>query len=160
MCLFMYIHFSSLIHPWVYKMATVKMNTATSTEGDQKEKMLSPSEEDPSLVLNETSAPLNFSGLTPHQFGISVQSFTPASSSSRKDKSRLAQIKARRRSSVGVRGSPETNSLIRFMAQQRTKTPPTLQTPEVRCFSGSSRIISVWTLHFFISLWDTEIFIK
>lgn len=65
-------------------MATVKMNTATSTEGDQKEKMLSPSEEDPSLVLNETSAPLNFSGLTPHQFGISVQSFTPASSSSRK----------------------------------------------------------------------------
>ncbi|XP_045891410.1 cell division cycle-associated protein 2 isoform X1 [Micropterus dolomieu] len=112
-------------------MATVKMNTATSTEGDQKEKMLSPSEEDPSLVLNETSAPLNFSGLTPHQFGISVQSFTPASSSNRKDKSRLAQIKARRRSSVGVRGSPETNSLIRFMAQQRTKTPPTLQTPEL-----------------------------
>lgn len=52
------------------------------------------------------------------------------------DKSRLAQIKARRRSSVGVRGSPETNSLIRFMAQQRMKTPPTIQTPEVRCFSG------------------------
>lgn len=47
------------------------------------------------------------------------------------DKSRLAQIKAWRRSNVGARGSPETNSLIRFRAQQRTKTPPASHTPEV-----------------------------
>ncbi|KAI3372284.1 hypothetical protein L3Q82_022791, partial [Scortum barcoo] len=46
-------------------------------------------------------------------------------------KSRLAQIKARRRSNIGVRGSPETNSLIRFMAQQRMKTSPVAQTPEL-----------------------------
>uniref|UniRef100_A0A8C3AQQ3 PP1-binding domain-containing protein n=1 Tax=Cyclopterus lumpus TaxID=8103 RepID=A0A8C3AQQ3_CYCLU len=80
-------------------------------------------------VVNDTSASLNFSELTPLQFGISEQSFTPASFS--KNKSRLAQIKSRRRSGVGVRGSPETNSLILFMARQRMKTPPTFQTPEL-----------------------------
>uniref|UniRef100_UPI0037E7BAA1 cell division cycle-associated protein 2 n=1 Tax=Semicossyphus pulcher TaxID=241346 RepID=UPI0037E7BAA1 len=110
-------------------MAALKVNTA-GTEEDQKEKMLSLSEEDSAQIINDTSAPLNFSELTPCQFGISVQSFTPATLSNRKDKSRLAQMKARRRSSVGVRGSPETNSLIRFMAQQRMKTPPALKTPE------------------------------
>ncbi|XP_032372162.1 cell division cycle-associated protein 2 isoform X2 [Etheostoma spectabile] len=113
----------------MYKMATVEMNNA-STEGDQKENM-SPSEEDSPPVVIDPSDPLKFSELTPCQFGISVQSFIPASVNS-KDKSRLAQIKkARRRSSVGVRGSPETNSLIRFMAQQRMKTPPTFKTPEL-----------------------------
>ncbi|XP_059192202.1 cell division cycle-associated protein 2 isoform X3 [Centropristis striata] len=110
------------------KMETVEMNTAC-TEGHQKEKMLPPSEEDFPPVSKETSDTLNFSDLTPSQFGISVQSFTPALSN-RKDKSRLAQIKARRRSSIGVRGSPETNSLIRFMAQQKM-TPSTFQTPEL-----------------------------
>ncbi|XP_051277336.1 cell division cycle-associated protein 2 isoform X3 [Dicentrarchus labrax] len=115
----------------MYKVATaVEMNSGV-TEGDQKEKMVSPLEEDSPPVLNDTSAPLNFTEITPCQFGISVQSFTPASLSNRKDKSRLAQIKARRRSSIGVRGSPETNSLIRFMAQQKMKTPPTFQTPEL-----------------------------
>ncbi|XP_041793217.1 cell division cycle-associated protein 2 isoform X4 [Chelmon rostratus] len=112
------------------QMATVERSTG-STEGDQQERALSPSEEDSPLVLNDTSAPLNFSELTPCQFGISVQSFTPTSLSNNKDKSRLAQIKARRRSNIGVRGSPETNSLIRFMAQQRMKTPKTLRTPEL-----------------------------
>ncbi|XP_022068090.2 cell division cycle-associated protein 2 isoform X3 [Acanthochromis polyacanthus] len=111
-------------------MATVEMNTA-GPNGEQKEKMLSSSEEAAPSILNESLPPLNFSGLTPSEFGISVQSFTPASSSDRKDKSRLAQIKARRRSNIGVRGSPETNSLIRFVAQQRMKTPPTTQTPEL-----------------------------
>ncbi|KAM6930920.1 cell division cycle-associated protein 2 [Xenentodon cancila] len=91
---------------------------------------MSTSEEDAAAVLTETSAPLNFSEITPSQFGISIESFTPKSLHS-KDKSRLAQIKVRRRSSVGVRGSPETNSLIRFMAQQKMKTPPGSQTPEL-----------------------------
>ncbi|RVE68618.1 hypothetical protein OJAV_G00093610 [Oryzias javanicus] len=107
-------------------MATVEMITA-GCKGDQ-EKTTSSKENTPS-VLSESN--MNFSELTPLQFGISVESFTPASSSSRQDKSRLAQIKARRRSNVGVRGSPETNSLIRFIAQQRMKTPPTTQTPEI-----------------------------
>ncbi|XP_068461444.1 cell division cycle-associated protein 2 isoform X2 [Clinocottus analis] len=108
-------------------MATAEIHT----EGDQTEKMLPPSEEDSPPVLNDTSSTLNFSELTPLQFGISSQSFTPASLSKSKDKSRIAQLKARRRSGVGVRGSPETNSLILFMSRQRMKTPPTLQTPEL-----------------------------
>uniref|UniRef100_A0A3B4G9M6 PP1-binding domain-containing protein n=1 Tax=Pundamilia nyererei TaxID=303518 RepID=A0A3B4G9M6_9CICH len=111
-------------------MATAEISTV-SCEGDQEGAVSPPSVEDTPSVLNQTSAPLNFSELTPSQFGISVQSFTPAVSSNRKDKSRLAQLKARRRSSVGVRGSPETNSLICFMAQQKRKTPPASQTPEL-----------------------------
>ncbi|XP_029959822.1 cell division cycle-associated protein 2 isoform X1 [Salarias fasciatus] len=99
---------------------------------DQQEKTLPPSEEeDTPLVSDEPSAPLDFSELTPLQFGISVQSFSPKLSSNCKDKSLLAQIKARRRSNIGARGSPETNSLIRFMAQQRMKTPPASRTPEL-----------------------------
>lgn len=114
----------------MYKMADVEMNTA-STEEHQEEEILSPSEKDSTLVLSDTPALLDFSKLTPCQFGISVQSFTPVSLSNCKDKSRLAQIKARRRSNIGARGSPETNSLIRFMAQQRMKSPPALQSPEL-----------------------------
>uniref|UniRef100_A0A668RHQ1 PP1-binding domain-containing protein n=1 Tax=Oreochromis aureus TaxID=47969 RepID=A0A668RHQ1_OREAU len=110
-------------------MATAEISTA-SCEGDQEGAASPPSVEDTPSVLNQTSAPLNFSELTPSQFGISVQSFTPPLSLLT-DKSRLAQLKARRRSSVGVRGSPETNSLIRFMAQQKMKTPPASQTPEL-----------------------------
>ncbi len=60
------------------QIANVERN-AVRTEGDQMEKMLSPSEEHSSPVLNDTSAPLDFSTLTPCQFGISVQSFAPAS---------------------------------------------------------------------------------
>ncbi|KAK5910388.1 hypothetical protein CesoFtcFv8_004227 [Champsocephalus esox] len=101
------------------------------TDGDQKESMLTPSKADSHPVLNDTAAPMMFCNLTPCQFGISVQSFTPGSSlPNHKEKSRLAQLKARRRSSVGVRGSPETNSLIRFMAHHRMKTPPGSRTPE------------------------------
>ncbi|KAM6943968.1 cell division cycle-associated protein 2 [Lycodopsis pacificus] len=108
----------------MYEMATAEMNT----DGDQT---LSPSKEDSPPVLDDTSVPLTFSELTPSQFGISVQSFIPGPLSNSKDKSRLAQLKVRRRSNIGARGSPETNSLIRFMAQQRLKTPPTFQTPEL-----------------------------
>nr|XP_040052069.1 cell division cycle-associated protein 2 isoform X2 [Gasterosteus aculeatus aculeatus] len=108
-------------------MATAEMNA----EGNQADDLLSPSEEDSPPVLNDTSAPLNFSELTPREFGISVKSFTPASLSNGKDKFRLAQIKSRRKSSIGARGSPETNSLIRFMAQQRMKTSSTFQTLEL-----------------------------
>ncbi|XP_067084590.1 cell division cycle-associated protein 2 [Osmerus mordax] len=83
--------------------------------------ILTPLEDQCLSPLNNT--PMDFSLLTTSQLGISPQSFTP--SSSRKDKSRLAQLKLKRRSNVGVRGSPETNSLIRYIAQQRMmKTPP------------------------------------
>ncbi|XP_056602166.1 cell division cycle-associated protein 2 isoform X2 [Triplophysa dalaica] len=84
-----------------------------------------------SLSQQNTEADVDFSKLTPSQFGISTQSFLP--SSKIKDKSRLAQLKARRRSTIGVRGSPETNSLICFRAKQAAKTPP--RTPQL--FQGS-----------------------
>ncbi|KAK7164118.1 hypothetical protein R3I94_002745 [Phoxinus phoxinus] len=70
---------------------------------------------------------VDFSKLTPSQFGISTDSFL--SSSQIKDKSRVAQLKSRRRSTIGVRGSPETNSLICFRARQAAKTPP--RTPQL-----------------------------
>ncbi|XP_034547593.1 cell division cycle-associated protein 2 isoform X3 [Notolabrus celidotus] len=112
-------------------MSAVEVNPA-ATMDDQKEKTSLPSEDvSPQITNDDKSAPLDFSELTPFQFGISAQSFTPASLSNRKDKSRLAQVKARRKSSVGVRGSPETNSLIRFIGQQRMKTPPVSRTPEL-----------------------------
>ncbi|XP_042579449.1 cell division cycle-associated protein 2-like isoform X1 [Cyprinus carpio] len=77
------------------------------------------------LYLSQQSSEagdVDFSRLTPSQFGISTNSFLP--SSKIKDKSRVAQLKARRRSTIGVRGSPETNSLICFRAKQAAKTPP------------------------------------
>ncbi|XP_031685654.1 cell division cycle-associated protein 2 isoform X5 [Oncorhynchus kisutch] len=73
--------------------------------------------------MSNITSPLDFTLLTPSQLGISTQSFTP--SSNVKEKSCLAQLKVKRRSNVGVRSSPETNSLIRYIAQQRMKTPPT-----------------------------------
>ncbi|XP_061907584.1 cell division cycle-associated protein 2 isoform X2 [Entelurus aequoreus] len=112
-------------------------------ETDQKEKMLQPSQDDSAPVLRNSPAPLNFH--TPSQFGISVQSFTPTSSG-HTEKSRLAQLKARRRSNVGARGSPETNSLIRFIAQQRMKDSPKLRTPQhVRGSPNLPRIASTLT---------------
>ncbi|KAM4745675.1 cell division cycle-associated protein 2 isoform 2-T2 [Anableps anableps] len=110
----------------MFKMASDQAITIVP-KGDQEN--MSPTEEDAPTVINEISGPLNFSELTPHQFGISVESFIPSSNC--KGTSRLAQVKARRRSSVGVRGSPETNSLIRFRAQQRMKTPPASHTLEL-----------------------------
>lgn len=81
----------------------------------------------PSRQNTETAGDVDFSKLTPSQFGISTDSFI--SSSKIKDKSRVAQLKARRRSTIGVRGSPETNSLICFRARQAAKTPP--RTPQL-----------------------------
>ncbi|XP_026199726.1 cell division cycle-associated protein 2 isoform X2 [Anabas testudineus] len=137
-----------------------KVTTETKTAGTEEElkEETSPSEKEATPVFDDTSAPLNFSKITPSQFGISVQSFIP-SSSSHKSTSRLAQIKARRRSSVGVRGSPETNSLIRFMAQQRMKTLPTHQTSEhIRCSPFLPRVASTLRqkMASFQSLMDVE----
>ncbi|XP_065106938.1 cell division cycle-associated protein 2 isoform X3 [Paramisgurnus dabryanus] len=80
-----------------------------------------------SLSQQNNETDVDFSKLTTSQFGISTNSFLP--SPKIKDKSRVAQLKARRRSSVGVRGSPETNSLICFRAKQVAKTPP--RTPQL-----------------------------
>ncbi|XP_051527206.1 cell division cycle-associated protein 2-like isoform X3 [Myxocyprinus asiaticus] len=79
------------------------------------------------FLQNTDAGDVDFAKLTPSQFGISTDSFLP--SSKIKDKARVAQLKTRRRSSIGVRGSPETNSLICFRAKQETKTPP--RTPQL-----------------------------
>ncbi|XP_045441869.1 cell division cycle-associated protein 2 isoform X2 [Pipistrellus kuhlii] len=60
-------------------------------------------------------SPLDFSTVTVQQLGITSESFVKNSAG----KSSSCLKKVRRRSSVGVRGSPETNNLIRFIAQQR-----------------------------------------
>ncbi|XP_055054508.2 cell division cycle-associated protein 2 isoform X2 [Misgurnus anguillicaudatus] len=80
-----------------------------------------------SLSQQNNETDVDFSKFTTSQFGISTNSFLH--SPKIKDKSRVAQLKARRRSSIGVRGSPETNSLICFRAKQAAKTPP--RTPQL-----------------------------
>ncbi|XP_058143817.1 cell division cycle-associated protein 2 [Dasypus novemcinctus] len=68
------------------------------------------------LCIPDTfKSPLNFSAVTVEQLGITPESFIKNSSG--KASSHLK--KSRRRSAVGARGSPETNHLICFIAQQR-----------------------------------------
>lgn len=71
------------------QMAAVESIT-TVPEEDPEEKM-SQSED---CALNETSTPLNFSELTPSQFGISIKSFTPSSSSICKGKKVIVRYEA------------------------------------------------------------------
>ncbi|XP_036454424.1 cell division cycle-associated protein 2 [Colossoma macropomum] len=78
------------------------------------------------LTPSQQNSETDFSKLTPSHFGISTDSFLTFSKE--KDKSRVAQLKARRRSTIGLRGSPETNSLICFRAKAAMKTPP--RTPQ------------------------------
>lgn len=63
-----------------------------------------------------SKTPLDFSTVTVEQLGITPDSFVRNSSG----KSASCLKKSRRRSAVGARGSPETNHLIRFIAQQRS----------------------------------------
>lgn len=62
-------------------MASVEGNPGCADGG--QEESVTPLEDLP-LVLKETTAPLNFCGLTPCHFGISAKSFTPANSSNSK----------------------------------------------------------------------------
>ncbi|XP_053524017.1 cell division cycle-associated protein 2 isoform X2 [Artibeus jamaicensis] len=89
----------------------------------------------PDLCTPDTfKSPLDFSTVTVEQLGITPESFVKNCSG----KSLSYLKKSRRRSTVGVRGSPETNNLIRFIAQQRNlknaeKSPLTQNFP----FPGS-----------------------
>ncbi|NXA53626.1 CDCA2 protein, partial [Nothocercus julius] len=58
--------------------------------------------------------PVDFATVTIAEFGITPESFTKQSV----EKSPTLS-KFRRRSTIGVRGSPENNTLIRYLAQQR-----------------------------------------
>uniref|UniRef100_I3MCC8 Cell division cycle associated 2 n=2 Tax=Ictidomys tridecemlineatus TaxID=43179 RepID=I3MCC8_ICTTR len=68
----------------------------------------------PDLCTPDTfKSSLNFSTATIEQLGITPESSVKNSSEN------FITKKSRRRSSIGTRGSPETNHLIRFIAQQR-----------------------------------------
>ncbi|XP_068277657.1 cell division cycle-associated protein 2 isoform X2 [Nyctibius grandis] len=58
---------------------------------------------------------VDFATVTIAEFGITQESFTKQSIGKSP-----ASLKFRRRSTVGVRGSPENNTLIRYLAQQRS----------------------------------------
>ncbi|KAG6934467.1 cell division cycle associated 2 [Chelydra serpentina] len=71
--------------------------------------------------------PVDFARVTIAEFGITPESFTAKPSIGKS-----MALKLRRRSAIGVRGSPENNSLIRYLAQQRrnrTEDPFTKASP-------------------------------
>ncbi|XP_025937568.1 cell division cycle-associated protein 2 isoform X7 [Apteryx rowi] len=67
--------------------------------------------------------PVDFATVTIAEFGITPESFAKQSI----EKS-PASLKFRRRSTIGVRGSPENNTLIRYLAQQRRNRQKELST--------------------------------
>ncbi|XP_045391744.1 cell division cycle-associated protein 2 isoform X1 [Lemur catta] len=70
----------------------------------------------PNLCTTDAfKSPMNFSTVTVERLGITSESFVKNSSG----KSSSYLKKSRRRSAVGARGSPETNHLIRFIAEQQ-----------------------------------------
>ncbi|XP_038240595.1 cell division cycle-associated protein 2 isoform X2 [Dermochelys coriacea] len=128
----------------------VKCNKYVGRKSHQKNKLQSPSSEGRPTFLGEASyltpnkgeadvkpncgtseklmkKPIDFAHVTIAEFGITPESFTAKPSVGKS----LA-LKLRRRSTIGVRGSPENNSLIRYLAQQRrnrTKDPFTKASP-------------------------------
>lgn len=108
-------------------MATVEM-IAAGCKGDQEER-ISSKEKTPS-VLSESN--LNFSKLTPQQFGISTESFTPSSSSQRQGEETAAKCITfkEHKEHVGfqkrsVLEQPQTSKRFFFLVF-RTKYLPTL----------------------------------
>ncbi|XP_052047080.1 cell division cycle-associated protein 2 isoform X2 [Apodemus sylvaticus] len=94
----------------------------------------------PNLCTPDTfKSPLDFSTVTVEQLGITPESFVKTSSG----KSTSSLQKNRRRSTVGLRGSPETNCLIRFIAQQRNLKNAARSRSSLACepqFQGSPRL--------------------
>ncbi|KAM6341281.1 cell division cycle-associated protein 2 isoform 3-T4 [Podargus strigoides] len=77
---------------------------------------------DSGISEEERKTAVDFATVTIAEFGITQESFTKGSTG--KSPTSLTSptlLKYRRRSAVGVRGSPEHNSLIRYLAQQRNK---------------------------------------
>ncbi|XP_069070248.1 cell division cycle-associated protein 2 isoform X1 [Pleurodeles waltl] len=68
---------------------------------------------------NSLKTPMNFSTVTVSELGISPETFTFKSS----EKMKSSLSKYRRRSTIGLRGSPETNCLIRYIARQKLEHP-------------------------------------
>ncbi|NXF87717.1 CDCA2 protein, partial [Eubucco bourcierii] len=67
------------------------------------------------LSANQGQAPVGFTPGTVAEFGLPQESFSIQSVGASP-----ASLKFRRRAAIGARGSPENNSLIQFLAQQRS----------------------------------------
>ncbi|XP_062995550.1 cell division cycle-associated protein 2 [Elgaria multicarinata webbii] len=94
-----------------------KANTLTPTKSELEAKL------NCEVPTNSATPSMDFSALTAADFGITPESFTKR----HKGESKSLLKKFRRRSTIGVRGSPENNSLIRHIAcQKRTKMQDTL----------------------------------
>ncbi|NXP29931.1 CDCA2 protein, partial [Scytalopus superciliaris] len=63
----------------------------------------------------QRNKPVDFATVTIADFGIAPGSFTKGCKGSSP-----TSLKFRRRSTIGLRGSPENNTLIRYLAQQRS----------------------------------------
>ncbi|XP_027767066.1 cell division cycle-associated protein 2-like, partial [Empidonax traillii] len=68
------------------------------------------------LSEGQRGRPVDFAAVTIAEFGIAPESFTE-----RCKGNSPASLKMRRRSTIGLRGSPENNTLIRYLAQQRSR---------------------------------------
>ncbi|NXJ75247.1 CDCA2 protein, partial [Trogon melanurus] len=67
------------------------------------------------IAENRRKTPVDFATVTIAEFGITEESFAKRSLGKSP-----ASLKLRRRSTIGVRGSPENNTLIQYLAQQRS----------------------------------------
>ncbi|XP_032845901.2 cell division cycle-associated protein 2 isoform X3 [Tyto alba] len=70
---------------------------------------------DSGMSENQRKNPVDFAAVTIAEFGITQESFTKHSIGKSP-----TSLKFRRRSTIGLRGSPENNTLIRYLAQQRS----------------------------------------
>ncbi|NWS99738.1 CDCA2 protein, partial [Mionectes macconnelli] len=68
------------------------------------------------LSEGQREKPVDFATVTITEFGITPESFTELCKGNSS-----TSLKLRRRSTIGLRGSPENNTLIRYLAQQRSK---------------------------------------
>ncbi|NWS13741.1 CDCA2 protein, partial [Pachyramphus minor] len=68
------------------------------------------------ICEEEKGKPVDFATVTITEFGIAPESFTK-----RCKGNSPTSLKFRRRSTIGLRGSPENNTLIRYLAQQRSQ---------------------------------------
>ncbi|XP_075379777.1 cell division cycle-associated protein 2 isoform X1 [Mycteria americana] len=88
-------------------------------------------EEKPDCGMSEEQrkTPVHFAAVTIAEFGITQDSFTKRSIGKSP-----TSLKFRRRSAIGVRGSPENNTLIRYLAQQRSNRQKEAFTEQVSPF--------------------------
>ncbi|NXO81997.1 CDCA2 protein, partial [Sitta europaea] len=66
-------------------------------------------------LCEQRKKPVDFAAVTAPAFGIAQEGFGKGATGPSP-----ASLKFRRRSTIGLRGSPENNTLIRFLAQQRS----------------------------------------